>query len=191
MEQEGWLGSLRVATVYIAGVAAGSLGTSIADPDTYIAGASGGVYALIAAHLATLALNWKEDSSVKIRKVVHQPLTRIVRLIFIGLLTVHDVALAIYVRCFSDGENRTGFMGHLCGALAGLLVGIFVLDNRRVRKWEPIVQWLALILFGLFVLFAILWNIFGNEWTGKQFYPPQDHRPYDDDSGNCKHYDYF
>ena len=191
MEQEGWLGSLRVATVYIAGVAAGSLGTSIADPDTYIAGASGGVYALIAAHLATLALNWKEDSAVKIRKVVHQPLTRIVRLIFIILLTVHDVALAIYVRFFSDGDNRTGFMGHLCGALAGLLVGIFVLDNRRVRKWEPIIQWLALILFAGFVVFAVLWNIFGNEWTGKQFYPPQSHQPYDDESGNCNHYDYF
>ncbi len=47
-----------------------------ADPDTYIAGASGGVYALIAAHLATLALNWREDSAVKIRKVIHKPLTR-------------------------------------------------------------------------------------------------------------------
>ncbi len=33
------------------------------------AGASGGVYSLIAAHLATLALNWQEDSSVRIQKV--------------------------------------------------------------------------------------------------------------------------
>lgn len=38
MEQEGWIGSLRVLVVYIAGVLAGSLGTSISDPDTYIAG---------------------------------------------------------------------------------------------------------------------------------------------------------
>jgi hypothetical protein len=36
-------------------------------------------------------------------------------------------------RYFSEAENHTGFMGHFCGALAGLLVGIFVLENRRVR----------------------------------------------------------
>lgn len=65
----------------------GSLGTSVSDPDTFIAGASGGVYALISAHLATLILNWKEDSAVKIKKVIHKPLTRMVRLIFIVFLT--------------------------------------------------------------------------------------------------------
>ena len=35
----------------------------------FSAGASGGVYSLIFAHLATLLLNWKEDSSVRIKKV--------------------------------------------------------------------------------------------------------------------------
>ncbi len=29
---------------------------------------------------------------------------------------------------------RTGFMGHLCGALAGLLVGVFILDNRCIQR---------------------------------------------------------
>lgn len=164
---------------------------SFSDPHTYIAGASGGVYALIAAHLATLALNWREDSAVKIRKVIHQPLTRIVRLAFITLLTVHDVAFAIYVRFFTDGDNRTGFMGHLCGSIAGLLVGVFILDNRRVRSWEPCVQWASITLFGLLVAFAVVWNIFADGWTEGGFYPEQDHRPYDDASGNCNHYDYY
>ena len=54
MQQEGWMGSLRVAVVYMSGVVAGSLGTSLSDPHTFIAGASGGVYALIAAHLVRL-----------------------------------------------------------------------------------------------------------------------------------------
>ena len=94
--QEGWIGSLRVLAVYLAGVIAGSLGTSLTgafeccnltltfdirvenillehsfltDPNTYVAGASGGVYSLIAAHLATVLINWSEDSTVKIRKV--------------------------------------------------------------------------------------------------------------------------
>ena len=54
-------GSLRVGLVYFFGVVAGSLGTSAVDPNVFLAGASGGVYALIAAHLATLILNWQED----------------------------------------------------------------------------------------------------------------------------------
>ena len=38
MQQEGWQGSFRVMTVYFSGVIAGSLGTSLSDPQTYIAG---------------------------------------------------------------------------------------------------------------------------------------------------------
>lgn len=48
----------RVALVYLAGVAAGSMGTSIHDPRIFLAGASGGVYALITAHIATIIMNW-------------------------------------------------------------------------------------------------------------------------------------
>lgn len=50
----------RVGIVYIAGVVAGSLASSITDPHSYLAGASGGVYALLAAHLASVAINWSE-----------------------------------------------------------------------------------------------------------------------------------
>ena len=46
----------RVVIIYMAGVLSGSLGTSVADPAVYLAGASGGVYALLLAHLASLIL---------------------------------------------------------------------------------------------------------------------------------------
>jgi len=46
----------RVLIVYFAGVIAGSLATSLTDPYVFLAGASGGVYALITAHLATVIL---------------------------------------------------------------------------------------------------------------------------------------
>lgn len=51
-------GSGRVALIYMAGVIAGSLGTSVFDNDVYLVGASGGVYALLAAHLANVLLNY-------------------------------------------------------------------------------------------------------------------------------------
>jgi len=40
----------------LSGVLAGSLGSSISDPRAFLAGASGGVYALIAGHLANVVI---------------------------------------------------------------------------------------------------------------------------------------
>lgn len=51
-------GSSRVAIIYFAGVFAGSLGTSVVDSEVYLVGASGGVYAILAAHLANITLNY-------------------------------------------------------------------------------------------------------------------------------------
>lgn len=46
----------RILIIYVAGVLSGSLFTSIIDPDVYLAGASGGVYSLLAAHIATIIM---------------------------------------------------------------------------------------------------------------------------------------
>ncbi|VUZ48943.1 unnamed protein product [Hymenolepis diminuta] len=49
----------RVGIVYVLGVLAGSLAHSVSDPFLALAGASGGCYALIGAHVATIITNWK------------------------------------------------------------------------------------------------------------------------------------
>ena len=49
----GWW---RVLLIYVVGVLAGSLFTSVVDPNVYLVGASGGSYALITAHVATIIL---------------------------------------------------------------------------------------------------------------------------------------
>ena len=54
MSQPGWLGSLRVAALYMAGVILGCLGATCVEPTKYLLGASAGVYALILAHLGNL-----------------------------------------------------------------------------------------------------------------------------------------
>ncbi|KAH3751860.1 hypothetical protein DPMN_186439, partial [Dreissena polymorpha] len=50
----------RVLIVYFVGVIAGSLAHSLTDHDIALAGASGGCYALIGAHLASVVVNWAE-----------------------------------------------------------------------------------------------------------------------------------
>lgn len=53
-------GSARLAVIYLSGVLAGSLGASVFDRNAILVGASGGVYALLAAHVANVLLNYQE-----------------------------------------------------------------------------------------------------------------------------------
>ena len=109
LSQPGWIGSLRVAALYFAGAILGSLGGTVADPTKYLVGASGAVYALIFAHLATLILNWKEDGIIYEERLKENktdeerflpmelnPWIRGIRLAFIILFTCVDVGTIIY-----------------------------------------------------------------------------------------------
>ena len=53
-------GPLRIGLIYLSGVISGGLLTSISDPGEFLAGASGGVYALMLAILPTIVMNWRE-----------------------------------------------------------------------------------------------------------------------------------
>lgn len=68
-------GSTLIGCVYLAGVLAGSMGTSVFDPEVYLVGASGGVYALLAAHLANVMLNYNN---------MHYGIIRIVGIFLFG-----------------------------------------------------------------------------------------------------------
>ena len=90
LSQSGWLGTLKLLTLYTSGVLYGSvLGTLLPHPTRGLAGASAGVYALISAHLASLILNWKEDGRVfrtrkDNKKAVSKSVNPIVRSLFIS-----------------------------------------------------------------------------------------------------------
>jgi rhomboid-related protein 1/2/3 len=117
-------GSLRIGTVYLAGVIAGSLGTSCFDSTVHLVGASGGVYALLAAHLANVLLNFSEQQ------------LSVVRLAFVFILASADVGFAIWDRYSNeDGLPPVGYIAHLTGAVAGLTVGLVVLKvNFTIRR---------------------------------------------------------
>ncbi len=128
------------------GVISGSLATSVTDPDVYLAGASGGVYAIIAAHLANVVFNWSEMEFPGLRLAAFL------------LLAAVDTGVGVYYRYFAGVDTRVSYAAHLAGAVAGLLLGVVVLRNLRVRHWERAVWWLSLLLFlGLF-LAGIVWN---------------------------------
>ncbi|RZF32801.1 hypothetical protein LSTR_LSTR011447 [Laodelphax striatellus] len=141
----GWW---RVLAIYIAGVIAGSLGTSISDPQVYLAGASGGVYAIIAAHLSTIILNWSEL------------LFALWQLIIFLALAVIDIGTAIHDRYVAQLNREIGYVAHLTGAIAGLLVGLVILRNLAVRSWERKLQWVGLFLYIALISLAIALNLY-------------------------------
>merc|ERR1712137_198184 len=129
-------GAWRVTVVYCFGVMAGSLASSVFDPKMYLGGASGGVYALVASHLATLLMNWKEDSVIIAHRVRrqrkrtatkhHGKIVRLMRLGIVILYAIIDFVVAIYKR---QTQTNVSFVAHLGGVVAGFLVGIVILRN--------------------------------------------------------------
>ncbi|XP_018375923.1 PREDICTED: rhomboid-related protein 3 isoform X3 [Trachymyrmex cornetzi] len=137
----------RVLLIYIAGVLAGSLGTSVSDPTVYLAGASGGVYALITAHVATIIMNWSQMEFAVLQLLVFLVITSV------------DIGQAVYNRYVLVTHDQIGYVAHLAGAIAGLLVGINILRNLEVQTWEKVIWWASIVTFTGLMTAAILWNI--------------------------------
>ena len=135
----------RIMLIYLTGVLAGSLTVAVADPHVYLAGASGGVYALIAAHLANVIFNWREMEFPALR------------LIGFLLVTGVDTGVAVYYR-YTGQDNLVSYTAHIAGGVVGLLLGVVLLRNLSYETWERALWWCSLLIFlGLF-LGTIVWN---------------------------------
>ncbi|KAL5961790.1 Rhomboid-related protein 2 [Taenia solium] len=161
----------RVGIVYLLGVIAGSLAHSISDPFVALAGASGGCYALIGAHVATIITNWKTMQAGWLKSPMNFLSSGAVRLTFILLLAGADTGFAIYERFTNPTGAKVGFVAHLGGFAAGVLVGIPVLRNLEVERWEKVCFWVCIFLFAAFMSAAVLFNGFCEE---QGWCPPTD-----------------
>uniref|UniRef100_A0A8C6GPF0 Rhomboid-related protein 3 n=1 Tax=Mus spicilegus TaxID=10103 RepID=A0A8C6GPF0_MUSSI len=127
-------GATRIGLVYVAGVVAGSLAVSVADMTAPVVGSSGGVYALVSAHLANIVM------------VMSMEFGRAVWLRF------HPSA---YPPC-----PHPSFVAHLGGVAVGITLGVVVLRNYEQRLQDQSLWWIFVTMYTIFVLFAVFWNIF-------------------------------
>ncbi|XP_020373843.1 rhomboid-related protein 3 [Rhincodon typus] len=146
-------GALRISFIYLAGILAGSLATSIADMTAPVAGSSGGVYALVSAHLANVVMSW---SGMRCQ-------FKLIRMGIAMICMSLEFGRAVWLRFHPTNHpsyTHPSFVTHLGGVVVGITLGVVVLRNYEQRLHEQSIWWIFLLIYLLFVFFAVLWNIF-------------------------------
>ncbi|XP_018582394.1 rhomboid-related protein 2 [Scleropages formosus] len=141
----------EVGMVYMSGVLAGSLASSIFDPLNALVGASGGVYALFGGYFMNAVVNFREMI----------PLLGVFRILAIVLIVGSDMGFALYRRFISHEVGyKVSFVAHIAGGVAGMTVGYVFFSNYNEKLLKDPRFWLCIVGYIVFVLFAVLFNIF-------------------------------
>lgn len=141
----------EVGMVYMAGVLAGSLASSIFDPLSALVGASGGVYALLGGYFMNAVVNFREMI----------PLLGVFRIVAIVIFVATDFGFAFYRRFATDeGGLKVSFVAHFGGIVAGMTVGyVFFTDYNKKLLKDPRF-WLCIAGYVVFLIFAVVFNVF-------------------------------
>ncbi|XP_075410310.1 rhomboid-related protein 2 [Tenrec ecaudatus] len=141
----------RVGLVYLAGVIAGSLASSIFDPLKFLVGASGGVYALMGGYFMNVLVNFREMI----------PALGVIRLLIIILIIASDVGFALYRRFFVPAnESAVSFAAHIAGGFAGMSIGYTVFSCFDKALLKDPRFWIAIAAYLACFVFAVFFNIF-------------------------------
>merc|ERR1712188_254964 len=103
----------------------------------FMVGASAGVYAVLFLHMSNLIIN---GESLSPKYIVTQ---LILNIPLLGLM-LYDL-----ISVFTNEGKTVAFPGHLAGIFTALTLGIAILRNFNVQKWEKSVRFWLLITFGV------------------------------------------
>jgi len=140
-------GAWRVCAVYISGILAGSLWTSVLKPGVFLSGASGGVYALIMGHLGTVIMNHREMSYPWWRVAV------------VSITALTDACVYVYeTAVLGQPSKPISYPAHIAGAVAGLLIGVVCLRNLSWERHQRLIWIVSLFIYTILIFVAIIWN---------------------------------
>uniref|UniRef100_H2YKT3 Rhomboid-related protein 2 n=1 Tax=Ciona savignyi TaxID=51511 RepID=H2YKT3_CIOSA len=142
--------SLRVGIVYMSGVLAGSLASSIFDPFVYLVGASGGVYALLGGYLSNVVANWSRMAFNGLH------------LVLVLVIVIVDLSFSIYRRVVvvPGGPPPVSLVAHLAGGLAGITIGYVVFSDYKKNMIKDVRCWICLAAYICACAFAVFFNLF-------------------------------
>uniref|UniRef100_A0A9J2NZ56 Peptidase S54 rhomboid domain-containing protein n=1 Tax=Ascaris lumbricoides TaxID=6252 RepID=A0A9J2NZ56_ASCLU len=143
------VGTLRTSLVFISGVFAGSLVTSIFEHGVSLMGASGGVYALLALHVANVLFSFDR---------VDCALCWIIVAVFVASC---DTAFAIFDHYTATKfmVRHTAYATHLVGAAAGFSLGLVLLKRDDEKHTRRPIYWSAFAFYVILMLSAIVYNV--------------------------------
>merc|ERR1740138_303502 len=124
------------------GVLGGALCWMIGDAHRPVVGASGGVYALLAMHFASLVLNW------------HQKKFRKPTLFFLLLLVAMDVAQG---ESLGQGATATSGTVHVGGFLMGLVAGVGFGRNWKIDRYQVTLKVFCACIVLAFAVATLVW----------------------------------
>uniref|UniRef100_A0A3P9H5M8 Rhomboid-related protein 2 n=1 Tax=Oryzias latipes TaxID=8090 RepID=A0A3P9H5M8_ORYLA len=140
----------EVGMVYMAGVIAGSLASSIFDPFSGLVGASGGVYALLGGYFMNAIVNFREMN----------PIFRVFRIVIIVFIVGGDFGFALYRRFVAHDNLQVSFVAHLGGIAAGMTIGFVFFSAYNQKLLKDFRFWVCIAGYIVFLFFAVVYNIF-------------------------------
>ncbi|XP_041845164.1 rhomboid-related protein 2 [Melanotaenia boesemani] len=141
----------EVGMVYLAGVIAGSLASSIFDPLSALVGASGGVYALMGGYFMNAVVNFREMI----------PLLGVFRIVTILVIVGTDFGFAFYRRFAAPNDSyKVSFVAHFGGIVAGMSIGYVFFSAYSQKLLKDPRFWICIVGYFVFFLFAVVFNIF-------------------------------
>ena len=87
----------------------------------------------------------------------------IIQLFVFLVFCVTDLSVSVYNHLYQP-EDKIGYVAHLSGAVAGLLVGIGVLRNLKVRRWEKKLWFVAVTLYLALMTAGVLFHILNPDY---------------------------
>ncbi|KAF7477562.1 Hypothetical predicted protein [Marmota monax] len=161
----GWATESSILTNSFSFSEPGSLAVSVADMTAPVVGSSGGVYALISAHLANIVMNWSG------MKCQFKLLRMAVALVCMSLEFGRAVWLRFHPSAYPPCPHPS-FVAHLGGVAVGITLGVVVLRNYEQRLQDQSLWWIFVAMYTVFVLFAVFWNIFAYSLLDLKLPPP-------------------
>uniref|UniRef100_A0A914E5Z6 EF-hand domain-containing protein n=1 Tax=Acrobeloides nanus TaxID=290746 RepID=A0A914E5Z6_9BILA len=131
----------RIAPIYFLGGLVGHM----LDMVSYGGGvgASGAIFALVGAHVANVIINWSEMKFQWLRFAFS------ILILFRIFIEFHRVG----------SNDHIGHLDHFGGFVGGFLLGIVLLRNINIRKWELHAKLASLAIYIMIIAGCILWMI--------------------------------
>nr|XP_022920405.1 protein rhomboid-like isoform X2 [Onthophagus taurus] len=137
-----------VSVVYCCGVISGSLGSSVTDSSAWLTGASGGVYALLTAHIVSIIINWKR---VNHRKVL---------VVFLLGFILIDVIRVIIDYLSGNLDHTISHVAHFFGGLSGILIGTVIFKQFSHQGEGKRIVYVLVVISIILIGFGVFYNIF-------------------------------